>query len=38
MHDQQKKINDIWYLKIFTKYVEKIQVSLKCDKNNGTVH
>ena len=27
----------IWYLSIFRKYVEKIQVSLKSDKNSGTV-
>ena len=39
MYGQQKKIfNDIWYLKIFPKYVQKIQVSLKSDKNNGNVH
>jgi len=25
-------------LRIFRKYVEKIQVSLKSDKNNGTLH
>jgi len=27
--------HEIWYLSIFLKYVEKIQVSLKSDKNNG---
>jgi len=26
---------DIWYLRIFRKSVEKIQVSLKSDKNKG---
>jgi hypothetical protein len=29
---------EIWYLRIFGKSVEKIQVSLKSDKNNGTLH
>jgi len=28
-------INEIWYLSIFGKYVVKIQVSSKSDKNNG---
>ena len=28
-------IHEIWYLSIFGKYVEKIQVSSKSDKNNG---
>ena len=28
-------IQKIWYLSIFRKYVEKIQVSLKSDKNKG---
>jgi len=27
--------HEIWYLSIFQKYVEKIQVSLNSDKNNG---
>jgi len=27
--------HEIWYLSIFRKSVEKIQVSLKSDKNNG---
>jgi hypothetical protein len=26
---------EIWYLSIFRKFVDKIQVSLKSDKNNG---
>ena len=26
--------HEIWYLSIFLKYVKKIQVSLKCDRNN----
>ena len=30
--------HDIWNLAIFGKSVEKIQVSLKSDKNNGTLH
>jgi hypothetical protein len=30
--------HEIWYLCIFRKSVEKIQVSLKSDKNNGTLH
>ena len=30
--------HEIWYLIIFRKTVEKIQVSLKSDKNNGTLH
>ena len=29
---------EIWYLSIFRKSVEKIQVLLKYDKNNGTLH
>jgi hypothetical protein len=29
---------EIWYLSIFRKTVEKIQVALKSDKNNGTLH
>jgi hypothetical protein len=28
-------IHEIWYLNIFQKSVEEIQVSLKSDKNNG---
>jgi len=27
--------HEIWYLKIFQTFVQKIQVSLKSDKNNG---
>jgi hypothetical protein len=27
--------DEIWYLRLFQKAVEKIQVSLKSDKNNG---
>jgi hypothetical protein len=27
--------DEIWYLSNFQKFVEKIQVSLKSDKNNG---
>jgi hypothetical protein len=27
--------HEIWYLSIFLKYVETIQVSLKSDKSNG---
>ena len=30
--------HEIWYCSIFRKSVEKIQVSLNSDKNNGTVH
>jgi hypothetical protein len=30
--------HDIWYLSIFGKSVEQIQVSLKSDNNNGTLH
>jgi len=29
--------HEIWYLNIFLKSVEKIQVSPKCDKNDGTL-
>jgi hypothetical protein len=29
---------EIWYLSVFRKTVEKIQVALKSDKNNGTLH
>jgi len=28
-------LHEIWYLTIFRKNVEKIQISLKYDKNNG---
>jgi len=31
-------LHDIWYLSIFRKSVWKILVSLKSDKNNGTLH
>jgi hypothetical protein len=30
-----KDFREIWYFNIFRKYVEKINVSLKSDKNNG---
>jgi hypothetical protein len=30
--------SEIWYMRIFRKYLEKIQNSLKSEKNNGTVH
>ena len=30
-----KDFHEIWYLKIFRKYVEKIQLSLKSGKNDG---
>jgi hypothetical protein len=30
--------HEIWYLSVFRKSVEKIQVSLKYDRNNGTWH
>jgi hypothetical protein len=30
--------HEIWYMNIFRKSFEKIQVSLKSDKNNGTSH
>ena len=30
--------HEILYLRIFQKSVKKIQVSLKSDKNNGTLH
>jgi hypothetical protein len=29
---------EIWYFRSFTKYAEKLQVSLKSYKNNGTLH
>ena len=29
------EFNEIWYLNIFRKYVEKIKIPLKSDKNNG---
>jgi hypothetical protein len=35
---QWKDFHEIRYLSIFRKSVEKIQVSLKSDNNNGTVH
>ena len=28
-------IHEDWYLRVFGKYIEKLQVSLKSDKNNG---
>ena len=33
--DNWTELREIWYLCIFRKYVEKILVSLKSDKNNG---
>jgi len=30
--------HEIWYLSMIRKTVQKIQVSLKADKNDGTVH
>ena len=30
--------HEIWYLRVFRKYVEKIQLSLKSDENNSTAH
>jgi len=30
-------LHEIWYLSMFRKYVEKIQVSFKSDKNNGYI-
>ena len=35
LSSQKKDFHEIWYFKIFRKYVAKIQVSLKYDKNNG---
>jgi hypothetical protein len=32
---QWKDLHEIWYLSLFRKSVEKIQVSLKSDKNDG---
>jgi hypothetical protein len=32
------EFHEIWYMSIIRKSVEKIQVSLKSDKNNGTLH
>jgi hypothetical protein len=29
---------EIWYLMIYRRSVQKIQVSLKSDKNGGTLH
>jgi len=33
-----RDFHEIWYRRIFRKSVEKIQVSLKPDKNNGSLH
>jgi len=33
--EQLVDIHDIWYLSIYRKCIEKIQVSLKCDQNDG---
>ena len=30
--------HEIWYLNILRKSVDKIQVSLKCDQNSGTLY
>ena len=30
--------HEIWHVRIFWKYALKIQVLLKCDNNNGTLH
>ena len=30
-----KDVNEIWYLNVYLKSIEKIQVSLKTGKNNG---
>jgi hypothetical protein len=30
-----KDFHKIWYLNVFRNSIKKIQVSLKCDKNNG---
>jgi hypothetical protein len=35
---QWTDFHEIWYLIIFRKYADKIQVSLKSDNNNGTLH
>jgi len=32
---QRTDFHEIYYLSIFGKYVEKIQISLKSDENNG---
>jgi len=31
-------LHEIWYLCILLKSIDKIQVSLKSDKNDGTLH
>ena len=31
-------LHEVWYLSIFREFVDKIPVSLKSDKNNGTSH
>ena len=31
-----KDFHEIWYLSIFRKFVKKIHISLKSDKNNGS--
>jgi hypothetical protein len=33
-----REIQEIWYSNIFFNYVDKIQVSLKSNKNRGTFH
>jgi len=38
LDSHQTDICEIRYLSIFRKYVEKIQISLKSNKNNGTVY
>ena len=32
---KRKDFREIWYLRIFQRYVEKVEVWLKCDKNDG---
>jgi hypothetical protein len=38
LHSHKTNFHEIWYLKIFRKSVVKLQVSLKSDTNNGTLH
>jgi len=35
LQSYKKDTHEIWYLSILRKSIEKIQVSLKYDKNNG---
>ena len=32
---ERRGFHEVWYLSIFRKYIMKIQVSLKSDKNDG---